>query len=101
MPEYRESANPPHCKCGAISTVGAAPTSGTKSLLVGTVINKPARLLLLDKKHPVGNSAVRIGAYGLSELSHVPCVQGVFKCVKAHFVCIIGGIGRRAGLRCL
>ena len=89
------------CKTRVIDSTGSIPVRRTKSLLVGTVINKPARLLLLDKKHPVGNSAVRIGTYGLSELSHVLCVQGVFECVKAHFVCIIGGIGRRAGLRCL
>ena len=29
MPEYRESANPPHCKCGVHDTAGAAPASGT------------------------------------------------------------------------
>ena len=32
-------------------------------------------------------------------ISHVPSVQGVSKCVKAHFVCTIAGTGRQAWVR--
>jgi len=51
MPEYRESANPPHCKCGVHDTAGAAPASGTTWVALRSLLNEIKVLLLPAKIH--------------------------------------------------